>query len=222
MSPKALISRSLEEEVYDEILNSIISGEFQPGDSLVEARLSEQFGISKTPIREALIRLKRDGLVESAPHHKNRVTTPTEADVRQACEVREWIECRVAARCAEGSDEALLAKLRESIETAETALRASDEPAYLQAIREFSELLVEAHGNRYASRVLNTMNNVLTFIANISRGTAGRRKRSIDEHRAIYEAIAAGDSKGAAEATARHLHSIEADSLQKLGAGGHR
>lgn len=222
MSPKTLTSRSLEEEVYDKILNSIITGEFQPGDSLVEARLSEQFGISKTPIREALIRLKRDGLVESAPHHKNRVTTPTEADVRQACEVREWIECQVAARCAEDPDPALLEKLKTSIDTAEAALKASDEAAYLRAIRQFSALLVNAHGNHYASRVLNTMNNVLALIANISRGTAGRRKRSIEEHEAIFEAISSKDSKAAAEATARHLHSIEKDSLQRLSAGSHQ
>jgi len=218
MSPKTLTSRSLEEEVYDSILEAIVKGELEPGSPLVEARLSEEFGVSKTPIREALIRLKRDGLVESAPHHRNRVTTPREDDVRQACEVRDWIESQVAARCAEAGDEAVIERLRGSISTAEKALDKRDEDAYLQAIRQFSDILVEAHGNRYASRVLDTMNNVLSFIASLSRGTAGRRERSIDEHKAIFDAISSQNPRAAAEATSRHLRSIEKDSLQKLAA----
>jgi len=213
---KTLTARSLEEEVYDAILNEIVSGQLEPGDPLVEAQLSERFGISKTPIREALIRLKRDGLVESALHHKNRVTTPTEDDVRQACEVRDWIESRVTAHCAENPDPKLVARLEESVKKAEKALDAGNEQAYLKAIRDFSDVLMEASGNRYAIRVLDTMNNVLTFIANISRGEPGRRKRSIDEHKAILEAVRSGDPVAAAEATGRHLHSIEKDSLHRL------
>ena len=89
MSPLEPVKRqTLEESVYETVRNGIISGELRPGDPLVEAQLSADMGISKTPVREALIRLTRDGLVVQELHRRSRVATPTAEDVRAACELR--------------------------------------------------------------------------------------------------------------------------------------
>jgi DNA-binding GntR family transcriptional regulator len=89
--PLARVQRqSLEASVYEAVREGIISGDLRPGDPLVEAQLSADLGISKTPVREALIRLARDGLVVQELHRRSRVATPTVEDVRQACEVRRW------------------------------------------------------------------------------------------------------------------------------------
>jgi len=80
----------------------------------------------------------------------------------------------------------------------------------------FSDALIEYSGNRYAADLLQRMRNVLSLIANVSQVAPGRRARSIEEHRAILDAIRAGDPKAAAKATRAHLDSIEADSLQAL------
>lgn len=207
---------SLENEVYAVLRRSILSGDLIPGDPLVEAQLSSRFGISKTPVREALIRLKRDGLVESPRHRVTRVATPSAADVRDACEVRAWIETQLAVKQARTCSEAVLGQLRASISDAEKALAADDDHAYIAALRSFSDILVEASGNRYAAQVLDRLRNVLALIGNVSRSAPGRRQRSIDEHHAIYEAVAAKDPEAAAAATSRHLHSIERDSLEAL------
>lgn len=207
---------SLENDVYAALRERILRGDLISGDPLVEAQLSAQFGISKTPVREALIRLKRDGLVESAQHRVTRVATPTADDIREACEVREWIETQLAVKHASNCSQAVLRRLRASISDAEAALEADDEHAYIAALRSFSDILVEASGNRYAAQVLDRLRNVLALIGNVSRSAPGRRERSIDEHHAIYEAIAASDPAAAAAATSRHLHSIEHDSLEGL------
>jgi DNA-binding GntR family transcriptional regulator len=211
-----LTARSLEERVYDELRDAIVAGEFRPGDPLVEAQLSQRFGISKTPVREALIRLKRDGLVDSPLHRVNRVATPTPTDIRQACEVRTWIESALAARCAQDPSRRLLSELERSIEEASQALEAGDAGAYGRAVRRFSDVIVAAAENRYATEALDRLRNVLILIAHIARETPGRRERSIDEHRLIYDAIQRRDPAAAAEATRRHLSSIEVDSLHAL------
>lgn len=207
---------SLENDVYVALRERILRGDLISGDPLVEAQLSAQFGISKTPVREALIRLKRDGLVESAQHRVTRVATPTAADIRDACEVRAWIETQLAVTHAKSDSENVLEKLGASITDAQRALDADDDHAYVAALRSFSDVLAEGSGNRFAVQVLDRLRNVLALIGNVSRTTPGRRQRSIAEHRAILEAIAAGDPEAAAAATNRHIHSIEHDSLDVL------
>lgn len=215
-SRSKLTTMSLENQVYEAIRDDIIKGVLRPGDTVVESQLSDRFGVSKTPVREALIRLKRDGLVEAALHRVNRVATPTAADIRAACEVRTWIECALAARCAAERSPELLAELEASIGAAREALDRDDVDGYVDAVRRFSDLIVEHSNNRYAEEALERLRNVLSLIAHIARKTEGRRQRSIDEHLAIFEAIKAGDDDAAAQATKVHLRSIEQDSLRAL------
>jgi DNA-binding GntR family transcriptional regulator len=216
MHTTRLKPRSLETDVYQAIREAILGGELQPGDPLVEAQLSQRFGISKTPVREALIRLKRDGLVESPPHYVTRVATPTREDIIHACEVREWIETEIAAQLARDPDPQLLRDIKASIDTAAESLKKLDDPAYVAAVRRFSQILVEASGNRYAVEALERLCDTLALIANVSRRAPARRKRSIEEHREIYRAIRAREPEAAAAATREHLRSIEADSLDAL------
>jgi DNA-binding GntR family transcriptional regulator len=214
--PVRLTPQSLEERVYDELRDAIVAGEFRPGDTLVEAQLSRRFGISKTPVREALIRLKRDGLVDSPLHRVNRVATPTPDDIQQACEVRTWIEAELAARCAETPTPELLSELQASIDDTARALQDGDSRAYGRAIRTFSDVIAGAACNRYAVEALDRLRNVLILIAHISRETPGRMERSLQEHRLIYDGIRRRDPQAAADATRRHLASIETDSLRAL------
>jgi DNA-binding GntR family transcriptional regulator len=208
--------QTLEEKVYEAVRESIISGELRPGDPLVEAQLSADMGISKTPVREALIRLTRDGLVEQEQHRRSRVATPTLDDVHQACELRRWVEGAIAADAARAPDADLVQRLEETIVDGERALKRRDARRWAVDIEAFTNLLVEHSGNRHAAELLDRMGNVLSLIANVSQGAPGRQARSLEEHRAILEAIRAGDPDAAAQATERHLRSIEDDSVRAL------
>src|SRR4051794_28499475 len=88
--------QALDAAAYKAIRDRIVSGELRPGDPLVEAQLSAEFGISKTPVREALIALGRDGLVTQVPHHVTRVATPRSEDIREVCQLRTWLEGEIA------------------------------------------------------------------------------------------------------------------------------
>ena len=208
--------QTLEESVYEAVRTSIISGALRPGAPLVEAQLSADMGISKTPVREALIRLARDGLVVQELHRRSRVATPTAEDVRAACELRRWVEGEIAANAAASASPELIEALDQSIADSRRALKRRDAQTWAQAIDGFTAALVGHSGNRYAGELLERMRNILSLIANISQEAPGRRERSIDEHQAIADAIRAGDPAAARDATFAHLASIEADSLGAL------
>src|ERR671936_2125325 len=96
-----IIPAQLERRVYERLRDQILNGELRPGDQLVEARLASELGVSKTPVREALIRLQRDGLVHTEPYRGARVMSPSEADVREILELRLALECHIVRDLAE-------------------------------------------------------------------------------------------------------------------------
>jgi DNA-binding GntR family transcriptional regulator len=212
----SIVPPTIVQSVYEAIRTAIVTGEMRPGEPLVENVLSERYGISKTPVREALIRLRRDGLVESAPHRVTRVVTPTEEDILHVCQLREWIETPICAECARDPSQELLEELERSIDEAERALDESDDELYRAPIRRFTDQILACTENEYAVQALQRLRNILDLIANISRGTPGRRKRSIDEHRAILAALQAKDPERATEGVRVHLRSIAHDSIEAV------
>lgn len=211
-----LEARALDAAVYETIRDRIISGDLRPGDPLVEAQLSSEFGISKTPVREALIALGRDGLVDQVPYHVTRVATPKPEDIRQVCELRSWLEGEIAVEGAGAKDGKLVSDLADSVDSARKALDRNDLSAYVASVNAFSDLLLAHSGNRFAVDVGQRLRNFLALIANVAESTAGRRQRSIEEHAAILDAISASDPAAARHATHVHMQSIETDALQSL------
>jgi DNA-binding GntR family transcriptional regulator len=207
---------ALDAAVYQTIRDRIVAGELRPGDPLVEAQLSSEFGISKTPVREALIALGRDGLVNQVPYHVTRVATPRAEDIRQVCQLRTWLEGEIAVEGAVAEDGSLVEELSGSVESARRALDGNDLTAYVASVNAFSDLLLAHSGNRFAVDVGERLRNFLALMANVAESTAGRRQRSIEEHAAILAAIGASDPKAARAATAVHMRSIEKDALQSL------
>ena len=216
MASTKLQTRALDDAVYEAIRDRIVSGELRPGDPVVEAQLSSEFGISKTPVREALIALGRDGLVDQVPYHVTRVATPKADDINQVCELRSWLEGEIAAEGALSSPPPLLRDLERSIVDARAALADRDLPAYTAAIDAFSDLLLAHSENRFAIQLVQRLRNILALIVNVAQLTAGRRERSIDEHAAIYDAMVAGDPEATRAATRVHMLSIEKDALRAL------
>lgn len=214
-SREKILPAQLERRVYERLRDEIVSGSLQPGAQLVETRIAEELGVSKTPVREALIRLQRDGLVEIEPYRGARVLEPSADDVREILELRELIECAIARDLAARRPAAMLAALERSIEGSRQARDAGDTERLLDGLTEFSDLLAEACGNSRMAKLLVDLRSVMLLIASSSLRAPGREARSIAEHERILAAIEAGDGDGAALATSAHVRSIEHDSLGK-------
>ena len=209
-----ILPAQLERRVYERVRDEIVSGALRPGEQLVEARIAADLGVSKTPVREALIRLQRDGLVEIEPYRGARVLEPSATDIREILELRLLIECQIARDLAAHRPAGVLKALESSVAESRTAFATGDTPRVLDSLTAFSDILAEACGNSRMLKLLVDLRSVLLVIGKTSLRAPGREERSIAEHEAIVAAIRNGDEEEAATATARHIHSIEHDSLE--------
>jgi DNA-binding GntR family transcriptional regulator len=207
---------SLEQHVYELIKEDILNGTLQPGMALVEARLADEFGVSKTPVREALIRLRLDGLVRIERFRGARVTEPSVHDVQEIFMLRRWIEGGIAEELARSRPLAAIEEMRVNIEAAGEALTTGDERRYLDEIRAFDHILARAVGNSLVARVLSDLYNIFGLIGAATLTVPERRQRSIDEHMDIYNSIVEGKPDDAVVATLNHIRSIEHDYLQAV------
>jgi len=208
-----ILPAQLERRVYERVRDEIVSGALRPGEQLVEARIASDLGVSKTPVREALIRLQRDGLVQIEPYRGARVLEPSAEDIREILELRLLIESQIARDLAGRQPPEVLGALEASVSESRAALAARQTADLLDSLTAFSDILAEACGNSRMHKLLFDLRSVLLVIGNTSLRAPGREQRSIDEHEAILAAIRTGDADAAAAATERHIHSIEHDSL---------
>jgi DNA-binding GntR family transcriptional regulator len=208
-----ILPAQLERRVYERIRDDISSGLLQPGDQLVEARLANDLGVSKTPVREALIRLQRDGLVEIEPYRGARVLEPSPDDVRETLELRTLLECHIARQLAAARPPALLEALAATVKRGRRALERGDGTEVADALTEFSEIFMGGSANGRLVGVLTELQSVMLLIGSSSLHAEGREARSLNEHARILAAMKKGDGDAAAAATARHIESVGHDTL---------
>lgn len=208
-----IVPAQLERRAYERLRDDILSGVLRPGDPLVESRIAEELGVSKTPVREALIRLQRDGLVTIEPYRGARVIELAPEDIREILELRLVLEREVARELARRRPPETLAALEGSLARSKSALARRRQRELLDSLTEFSDVQAQACGNRRMAKLLVDLRSALLIIGHTSLRAAGRVERSIAEHEAILTAIRSGDPEAAARATEAHIRSIERDSL---------
>lgn len=189
----------MKDDAYSLILSAIDSGVYRPGDRLVESELAERFGVSRTPVREALQRLetqsmlKRDGrslIVATLDHNQLAELYIVRAEL-------EALAARLAARFATPEE------IRVLIGMVDDDRRVIDDPqALARANRRFHHQIHLASHNRYLVQQLDLVHRSMALMARTSLAAKGRGSVALDEHQALVDAIASGDG-GAADAALR-------------------
>src|SRR3990172_3366123 len=160
MAREKILHAQLERRVYGALRNEILSGALAPGDQLVEARIAEELGVSKTPVREALIRLQRDALVEIEPYRCARVIEPSDRDVVEISELRLLIETAIVRDLAGWRPADVIAALERSIAESKRALAAGERERFLARLQEFSDILADACENTRMGKALTDLRSV--------------------------------------------------------------
>jgi len=200
------VAENLTTRVTEAIRQSIVDGEFALGEALSESSLAARLGVSRTPVREALNTLQRQGLIVIRPQSGSFVFMPSEEDVAELCEFRRLIET-AALRFAHLRRRApALAQMRAAIALMETAHAADDAPAYARADAVFHESIVENSANRYLIESYRLVSGRVSALRsrNLSVSTPLRR-RSNAAHRAIVAAFAKGDLPAAEQLVDEHV-----------------
>lgn len=196
------------ERIYTSLEKDIISGAVQPGSRFEEAELCRQFGVSRTPVREALLQLSATGLIELRPRQGAVVTAIPLAKMAQMFEVMAELE----ALCASLAAQRMTITERHLLETAQQDCRdfAGDGSEdglsrYFEANYAFHRVIYEGAHNDFLYQQTMQLRNRLTPYRRFRLQSPARLKISSDEHQQILECILAGDSVAAAATTRAHL-----------------
>lgn len=208
---------SLVDEAYVAIRASIVEGRIPPGARVTIRPIADQLSLSATPIKAALIRLEREGVLVSRLHRGFFVPELSIEDMREIYELREALDCmagRRAARSESHSD--IAATLAENFEAQRELVQRDDLDGYREKDIEFHRGLWVLCGNRRLRRTAEGLMDQMRLGNSVSARLPGRVKTSLAEHAAIIEAIAQGDEDAAERATRQHVQSAHQTLQQSL------
>lgn len=206
--PLRLRPRSTAQNVYELLRSDIVLGVLRPLESIREAELSERLGVSRTPVREALLRLANLGLVDIYPQSGTRVAPIRLEKVRAAQLIREAVEVEIVRRACESITDAQLAELRHLVEDQGVAAQRGDTRRLFELDEEFHRGIHAAAGLLAVADELEDVKvhlNRLRYVAvNWPRGA----DKITGEHEVILDALARRDAAAAAAAMTAHLRAV--------------
>lgn len=196
-------------QIYRQLRRRIIRGDLEPGARITEAELALDYGVSRQPVREAFIKLAEEALVEVRPQRGTFVRKITVAAVLDAQFIRTAIEVEIARLRARQASDTLIAELRAQVAEQSRAAR-QDPGRFFDLDDRFHRTLAAAAGNSYAWSVVEGIKAQMDRVRHLST----RRfpvMRLVEQHAAIVDAIAAGDTARAEAAVRDHLSAILTD-----------
>ncbi|WP_286166933.1 GntR family transcriptional regulator [Arthrobacter sp. AQ5-05] len=187
----------------------IVTGVVQPGNLLAETALAQEFEVSRTPIREALKQLEREGLVEVRARVGTFVRKPTQREIHEMFQLKEAFEGLAAGLLARRGRVPELLLLQENIAQATEAVGRGDAERYSQLVHEFHSTLVAGADNLKLSEHYDLLMNQLAYhrIVTQTLSLPGRLRNSVNEHQAIVDAILSKDPLAAELVMRRHVAS---------------
>lgn len=193
---------TLSEQVYRTLLESITNGSLKPGEELKEQHVARQLSVSPTPVREALKRLASDGLVELKPYRGAVVKELDHEEIREAYACREVLELLAVREATLKLNKEKAEDLYQILEELE---HETDAQKAAEISRRFDRAVYALAGNSVLESLLETLKGVIERDRKYSSSDKERRREIIKEHRAIVDAMAAGNVKAAEKAVSKHI-----------------
>lgn len=214
-----IVHSLLGDQVYDYLWRQIASNQLGPGAKLSDLRISEQLGVSRTPVREALRRLAQDGIVRAETQRGFFVATFSSNDVREIYDLRTVLEVLAVRLALPNLSAADLAAAQEQLNEVAQQL-AEDAPAaserFLAVDRSFHALLVQSARNRRLMAMMASLQCQVAVFQVYGIHSKAILALSVDHHRAILAALRALDGKAAEAAMEHHIQEVKQHVLAKL------
>ena len=207
---------SLAKLAYEALLKSILSGELTSSEIYNEKALAEQLGISRTPVREALLELSVQGMVHFLPRKGITVNRFTEQDVVEIFEIRRAIESAAVEKVARMSPSPDMSRMDKTLLDQRRAAGKNNVQSFLAADRAFHVLFSELTTNRRMKEIMENIRNLIHLMSIQALRVPGRAEIVLEEHRRIIQAVKEGDAKRARTAMLNHLLESEKAVLESL------
>jgi len=198
------------ERVYRKLKETIIEGALAPGTRLVELSLATQFGVSRTPVREALKRLVDGNLVLVDPMRGLVVRAPAAAEVEEVYLVREVLDGLAARLAAQRSTADDVARLRLILDTMREGIKAGRTDIVVNANIAFHDVIYDSAGNQTLSRLGKELRNFIRRFSTEAFASPSRVDAVLREHETMLDAMERGDAPAAERAASEHLRTARA------------
>lgn len=196
---------SLKDAAYQQIKSLLLAGKLEP-DRLYSAQFfAEMLGVSRTPVREALLQLAGDGLLVCLDVRGFKIRPFTAQEISDVSETRALIETHVMGRVADRLPPADLHRLERCYQTMTACARGDDPVAFMEADKEFHLVPLERLGNRHLLAIMENIRNLVSLFSLQALGHPGRFDEVLREHAAILRALRRKDRKRAVQALSHHL-----------------
>jgi len=198
--------KSLNDMAYESLKEGILKGILRTGEVYSELELARQFSISRTPVREALIRLSAEHLIVFRPRKGISVITFNQKDIENLYELRGVIEETVILKIAGHLTREQIQEIRWLISEQEKCIKSGlDENLFLDIDRKFHLFFIKASGNPFFVKTYNSIRDYMDLSNKKGLKKKGRPQEVIEEHRAILESLLLGDMKKIKKALDQHL-----------------
>ncbi|MDR7419888.1 MAG: GntR family transcriptional regulator [Armatimonadota bacterium] len=216
-----LPAQRLGDRVYQHLIEAIATNRLPQGAKIQEDVLAEQMGVSKTPVREALRRLEAEGFISVDPHRTPEVRRLEPRDIEELYGVREFLERLAVRTITEVRPAGILAEMETVQAAAEARLASGETTDVAESVsynRRFHGLIFHGAGNRRLLRLYELIDVDVRRLSFQSIRVSGRRRDAVIQHRAILEAIKAGDADRAEALMIQHVQQARSDLLRQMAA----
>lgn len=206
---------NLRNRVFQSLEQDILNGKYPSGTNLTEKDLCEEFGVSRTPLREALCQLELEGLVECIPNKGAVVLGISEQDVNDIYTIKLTLDGLAARLAAERITPEELTDLEETVNLTEFYVNKDDINKVLELDSRFHDIICRAGKNRPLRSMMSNFHNFLKMARHKSLNNPGRPTLMLEEHRKLLAAIASGDAELASHLAVDHTNRVF-HNLQRL------
>jgi DNA-binding GntR family transcriptional regulator len=207
----------LRDVVFNTLRNAILTGELSPGERLMEIKLADKLGVSRTPIREAIRKLELEGLVVNTPRKGAEVANISAEDLRDVLEVRRSLEVLAISLACEKMTDETLALLYENIDAFKHSIDAEATSDIASVDVTFHDIIYKATGNNRLIQILNNISEQMYRYRFVYIKNKESWNRLVEEHMNIYEAIKNRDKDLAVKSILLHIDNQERDIRKKMG-----
>ena len=201
--------RPLREIVYEELKAQILKGDIKPGTRMMEVELAEVLGVSRTPVREAIRKLEKEGLVKIEPRRGAYASELSVKDMVDILEVRQSMEGLAAYYCAQRINDEQKEQLRDYALAFNEAVEEGVYEDMISYDTKFHHLIVECCDNDILVHMVEQLQELVLRFRYLYYSDFKRAEQMPAEHHEIFEAVASGDAERAREAAALHINRLK-------------
>ncbi len=205
---------NLTDKAYQKIKSQILDGNFHLGTRLSESKLASMLKIGRSPIREAVQRLRHEGFVEVVPRKGIFLTALSTSEIQQIYEMAEALEGLAVKLVTERASQGEIQKLKTTAEKMKTALAEDNEKAWMEADSEFHRLVLKFARNKYILKAMTMVNDRINRVRQVYVRVIGQPIKSTREHEMIAQVIADRKPELAKKVMEQHLQNVRAHHIK--------